>query len=166
MPKRGVIALASTALAVVLLLNFKTPSETALRPAAADSAAIGQPRVPTAQATPAPAAGGLDPGGVSPTAPPAAGYADGQFTGQVVETRFGPVQVRVTISGGHLSDVQALQLPTDHMRSAEISQYAAPILRSEALQAQSAQIDLLSGATYTSDAYAQSLQSALDQAHG
>ena len=79
--------------------------------------------------------------------------------------QFGTVQVQVTIVGGKIQDVQALQLPQDRRRSAEISQYAAPILRQEALSAQSAQIDLVSGATYTSEAYAQSLQSALDQAH-
>ena len=55
-------------------------------------------------------------------------------------------------------------MPFDHPRSEAISQYVEPLLRSEALQAQSAQIDLVSGATYTSDAYARSLQSALDQA--
>ncbi|MDP9483029.1 MAG: FMN-binding protein, partial [Chloroflexota bacterium] len=74
------------------------------------------------------------------------------------------VQVQVTIANGQVADVIALQLPADRSRSAQISQYAEPILRSEALQAQNAQIDLVSGATYTSDAYAQSLQGALDQA--
>jgi uncharacterized protein with FMN-binding domain len=62
--------------------------------------------------------------------------------------------------------VQAVQLPFDRPRSAEISQYASPRLHDEVLQAQSAQIDSLSGATYTSDSYAQSVQSALDLAHG
>jgi uncharacterized protein with FMN-binding domain len=85
----------------------------------------------------------------------------------VVQTRFGPVQVQVTIASGKISDVTALQLPNDRQRSAEISQIVEPMLRSEALTAQSAQIDLVSGATYTSDAYARSLQAALDQAaHG
>jgi uncharacterized protein with FMN-binding domain len=85
----------------------------------------------------------------------------------VAQTRFGPVQVQVTIAGGKITDVTALQLPFDHPRSAEISGIVEPMLRSEALAAQSAQIDLISGATYTSDAYAQSLQAALDQAaHG
>jgi uncharacterized protein with FMN-binding domain len=83
-----------------------------------------------------------------------------------VQTQFGDVQVRVTISGGKITDVQAIQLPFDRPRSAEISQFAAPQLHDEVLQAQSAQIDLLSGATFTSDAYAQSVQSALNQANG
>ena len=67
------------------------------------------------------------------------------------------------VAGGKVSDVVALQLPTGR-RSGQISHSAEPILHDEALQAQSAKIDLVSGATYTSDAYAQSLQAALDQA--
>jgi len=80
------------------------------------------------------------------------------------ETPFGPVQVQIALSGGKILDVQALQLPSDRSRSARISQYSAPILRSEAIQAQSARVDIVSGATYTSRAYAQSLASALKQA--
>jgi uncharacterized protein with FMN-binding domain len=81
----------------------------------------------------------------------------------VISTRFGDVQVEVTISGGAITDVTALQLPNSDRRSQNIASQAAPILREEALTAQSASIDLLSGATYTSEAYAKSLQSALDQ---
>jgi uncharacterized protein with FMN-binding domain len=83
--------------------------------------------------------------------------------GQVVSTRFGPVQVEVVVAGGQIKEIVALQLPTGR-RSGQISNYSAPILREEALQAQSANIDIVSGATYTSDAYSRSLQSALDQA--
>jgi uncharacterized protein with FMN-binding domain len=82
----------------------------------------------------------------------------------VVDTRYGPVQVEVTLSGDTIIDVQALQLPSDRQRSAEISNFVAPYLRQEALQAQSANIDTISGATYTSDGYAKSLQSALNAA--
>jgi uncharacterized protein with FMN-binding domain len=84
--------------------------------------------------------------------------------GPTIATRFGPVQVRVVVQGARMLDVQALQLPSSHQRSLEISQQAAPLLRSEALQAQSARIDILSGASYTSVAYANSLQGALDRA--
>ena len=93
------------------------------------------------------------------------GGASGSKTidGPVVSTRFGDVQVEIVVAGGKLTDVVALELPTGR-RSGQISNYAGPILRQEALQAQSAKIDLVSGATYTSDAYTQSLQSALDQA--
>ena len=84
----------------------------------------------------------------------------------MVQTQFGDVQVEIKVSGGRIVDVQALQLPSDHRRSQSISNYAGPLLRTEALQSQSAQIDGVSGATYTSAAYAESLQGAIDQAHG
>ena len=180
MPKRGAIALAFTTLALVLLFAFKTPDvapigagrNTALvQPAAssAPAATTGPAAAPVSAANPAANAAPLSP---SVTAAPAAGsggtaLANGTLTGSVVQTRFGPVQVQVTIACWKISAVTALQLPSDRQRSAEISGIVEPMLRSEALTAQSAQIDLISGATYTSDAYAQSLQSALDQAaHG
>ena len=182
MPKRGAIALSLTALALVLLFSFKTPDVTVTTgrttafvasgagaapaatsgPAAAPLSAAGQGRNTAPRATAAPAASTVPAAGAG-----GAALANGTVTGQLVQTRFGPVQVQVTIAGGKISDVTALQLPNDRQRSAEISQIVEPMLRSEALTAQSAQIDLVSGATYTSDAYAQSLQSALDQAaHG
>lgn len=89
---------------------------------------------------------------------------DGTYAGQTAQTQYGPVQVQITVSGGKLTDVTALQLTNDGGRSVQISQQAAPILRQEALQAQSAQIQAVSGATYTSEGYVTSLQSALDQA--
>ncbi len=89
---------------------------------------------------------------------------DGTFTGQTAQTQYGPVQVQITVSGGKLTGVTALQLTNDGGRSVQISQQAAPILRQEALQAQSAQIQAVSGATYTSHGYVTSLQSAIDQA--
>ena len=86
--------------------------------------------------------------------------------GNVVSTRYGDVQVAVVVQGSRILDVKPLQLPFDRPRSQSISNQAAPLLlRREVLQAQSAQIDTIGGATYTSDGYAQSLQSALDKAH-
>lgn len=98
------------------------------------------------------------------TAPSAAGA--GTFTGDSVQTRWGPVQVRITVKGGKLTDVTAVAYPSDNPRDQEINSYALPRLRTEALTAQSADIDTVSGATYTSDGYRQSLQSALDSATG
>jgi uncharacterized protein with FMN-binding domain len=95
----------------------------------------------------------------------AAAKAGGTFAGDVVQTRFGPVQVQITVSGGSISDVTALQLTDDGGRSVQISNYAAPLLRDEVLQAQSANVQTISGATVTSDAYLTSLQAALDAAH-
>ena len=76
---------------------------------------------------------------------------------------YGDVEVQLTVQGGRIVDVTALRLPQDRERSAEISRYAAPILRQEVLQAQGADIDAVSGATYTSNGYAESVQAALDQ---
>jgi uncharacterized protein with FMN-binding domain len=99
------------------------------------------------------------------TAPPTTAPAREQtFAGGDFPNQYGDVQVQIVVRGHQLVDVQPLQMPTSHQRSYEISQQAAPILRQEALQAQSAQIDLLSGATFTSESYAESLQSALDRA--
>ncbi|HVN61899.1 MAG TPA: FMN-binding protein [Gaiellaceae bacterium] len=83
--------------------------------------------------------------------------------GPAVDMRWGPVQVTIVVKGKVLTDVQATA-PTERSRSAFINNQAIPILRQEALQAKSANIDLLSGATMTSEAFAQSLQAALTQA--
>lgn len=90
--------------------------------------------------------------------------ASATFTGAVAQTQYGDVQVQVTVAGGRITDVTALHLTDRDGRSVAISQQAAPILRQEALQAQSAQIQAVSGATFTSEGYTTSLQSALDQA--
>lgn len=85
-------------------------------------------------------------------------------TGDSVQTRYGPVQVRVTVKNGRITDVTAVAYPQDNPRDQEINSYAIPQLKREVLAAQSAQIDSVSGATYTSGGYTQSLQSALDSA--
>ncbi|GGM14390.1 FMN-binding protein [Streptomyces fumigatiscleroticus] len=95
-----------------------------------------------------------------------AGAGTETVTGDSVPTRWGPVQVRVTLDDGKLTDVTAVACPTDNPRDQEINSYALPRLRAEALQAQSADIDTVSGATYTSDGYRRSLQSALDSSGG
>ncbi|HEX6492252.1 MAG TPA: FMN-binding protein, partial [Candidatus Dormibacteraeota bacterium] len=101
----------------------------------------------------------------SPSPTPSGQYRDGSYTGEDVGMRYGDVQVQVKVAAGRITDVVAVRMPSDRERSAYISQVAGPMLHDEVLQAQSAQIDSLSGATYTSDAYAQSVQAALDQAH-
>ena len=88
----------------------------------------------------------------------------GTFAGATTQTQFGPVQVQIVVADGKITDVTALQLTDRDGRSVQISQQAAPILRQEALQAQSATIQAVSGATYTSEGYTTSLQSAIDKA--
>lgn len=103
-------------------------------------------------------------GGAGGSSPSSGSSTTKTYTGPVVENPYGPVQVAVAEQGGKIVDVKALQLPTEHAFSQEISEQVAPMLRSEALQAQSAEINVISGATYTSDGYASSLQAALRQA--
>lgn len=87
------------------------------------------------------------------------------YDGASVQTRFGTVQVRVTIQNGKITEVTPLQLTDAERKSAQISSRAAPVLRSEVLQAQSANVQTIGGATVTSDAYLTSLQAALDAAN-
>jgi uncharacterized protein with FMN-binding domain len=120
---------------------------------------------PTSQ----PAVGGTEgstttSGGATGTQAPATGASDGTYTGASVDTRFGSVQVAVTISGGTITDVTAVHLTDTDGRSVQISNRAAPILREEVLASQSANVSNVSGATYTTQAYLSSVQSALDQA--
>ena len=125
------------------------------------SSAAGRRRAAT---TTGPTATTTVPPGPSPTTRPASS-ATRTIDGPVISTRYGDVQVEITVKGRQLIDVQALQLPSDRSRSVRISAQAGPLLRSEALRAQSANIQMVSGASYTSDGYLQSLQGALDQAN-
>lgn len=95
----------------------------------------------------------------------AATTATGTFAGRAVQTRFGTVQVQITVNAGAITDVTALQLTDDDRKSVQISNRAAPLLRAAVLNAQSAQVQTISGATVTSDAYLSSLQGALDAAN-
>ena len=107
------------------------------------------------------------PTSTGPTATPKPGAtraASGTFVGTVQGTRYGNVQVKVVIAGGKITDVVTLHLTDAGGRSVQISNRAAPILRSEVLAAQSAKVSSVSGATYTAKAYLSSLQSALDKA--
>jgi uncharacterized protein with FMN-binding domain len=99
------------------------------------------------------------------TKPPAAQPpASKTVTGQTVDTRFGPVQVQVTVTGGKITAVKVLQQPTGNGKSDSINNNAMPKLVQQTLAAQSADVDTVSGATFSSDGYRKSLQSALDAA--
>jgi uncharacterized protein with FMN-binding domain len=91
-------------------------------------------------------------------------YKSGIFTGSVVNAFYGNIQVQATITNGKISDVQFLQHPSDAMRSVAINEIAMPNLKQEAIQAQSASVAIVTGATDTSNAFIQSLQSALNLA--
>lgn len=94
----------------------------------------------------------------------AAAGAAKSFTGDVDTNKWGPVQVKITTSAGKITNVVALQTPNSKNKSVSINNRAVPVLKAEALTAQSSSIQNVSGATYTSDSYAVSLQSAIDKA--
>jgi uncharacterized protein with FMN-binding domain len=176
-PKRGAIASILTAGGLILLLSFKTPEVSNLTTPQGNSAFGGNGagnnnitgvtgnngNAGAGAGAGANSGGNTGNGNGTTTGTGTRSTYSGQVTGQAVQIPFGVVQVQVTLQGGKITDVQALQMPSDQRHSSEISSYAAPQLRSEVLQAQSAQIDTISGATYTSEGYIQSLQSALDQ---
>jgi uncharacterized protein with FMN-binding domain len=102
-----------------------------------------------------------------PATPPAKAvgqYKDGSYTGVGADAYYGTIQVKAIVSGGKLADVQFLSYPNDRQHSIQVNDYARPILAQEAIQAQSAQVDGASGATFSSQAFIQSLASALAQA--
>ena len=166
-PRRGIIALVTTALALVLLFTFKTPATPVVGSTDVSGSTSGSTAI--AEATPTPAATdsttSTDPAATATPTPtrPRRRPAAVTVTGSTIATRFGDVAVQITIDSGKITDVQSIALPTGR-HSGEISDYVAPILASEVLQAQSANIDIVSGATYTTEAYAESVQSAIDQA--
>lgn len=98
-------------------------------------------------------------------APGAASTRTGTFTGDPIDTRYGTVQVAATLAKGKITSVKVLRAPDQNGRDRQIASYALPRLTQEAIGAQSAHIDAVSGASYTSQGYVQSLQSALDRAH-
>lgn len=91
-------------------------------------------------------------------------YKDGIYIGSSADAFYGTIQVQAIVKNGKLADVQFLQYPNDRSESIQINQPAMPVLKQEALQAQSAQVDVVSGATDSSQAFMQSLASALSQA--
>lgn len=165
--KRVLLSLTATVLGLVALLSFKThghaiagagslPTVSAADPAASQRAGSGGT---TSSAPPDPSIGR----GSSSTSS-AAQATPKKYLGSAVQTRYGIVQVEVRVTRQHIASVSFVQLSAFDDRSAQINSQAAPILLQETIAAQSAQIDTVSGASYTSDGYVQSLQSALDAA--
>ncbi|MGN9807374.1 FMN-binding protein [Micromonospora sp. L32] len=139
----------ATIAVVVLLFSYRTSTGTDSSPSAA----------PAVTGPVAPVETGTSRGTVARSG--STTIADGP----VVQTKRGNVQVQANISGGRITEVTAMTVPSTNNRSREINKHAVPQLRTEALAAQSAQIDAVSGATATSEGYTKSLQAALDGAH-
>ena len=130
--RRAILAVTATVAGVVALLSFKTHSASSQR----------------AVATPKPASS-LPPG-------------ERAITGNVANTAYGPVQVQLVVKATRIVKVNILEQPASTEHDLQIGQIAFPRLIGETITAQSARIDTVSGATYTSGGYIQSLQSALD----
>jgi uncharacterized protein with FMN-binding domain len=164
--RRIVIWLASTVTVVVLLFGYHTSTNASAT--AGSSSSTSAPAAPTATT---PAASG--PPRPSSTPSPSSSSSSGSsgsssgtktYTGDVTRTRWGPVEVKITVASGTVTKVDVLQSPSGNGRDREINDRALPVLVQETLDAQNAKIDMVSGATVTSDGYVGSLQSALDQA--
>jgi uncharacterized protein with FMN-binding domain len=154
--KRAVLAIVSTVASLVLLLSFKTHS---LAVSASPPAAVSTTGTPDSSGS-----AGTSSGATATTAKKDKTAAKKTFTGAAAQTRYGPVQVRIAVKKGEVANVAAIQYPTSDPRDAEINSFAIPALDSEATAAASTNITMISGATYTSEGYLSSLQSALDQA--
>ena len=137
--RRIVLWLASTVTIVVLLFGYHTSTNDVSAATAPSSTSSAPP-------------------------PSSSSSAAKSYTGSVASTRWGPVQVQIAVSAGKITGVTVLQQPNGNHKDTEINDYALPILVQDTLSAQSADIDMVSGATVTSDGYLQSLQAALDEA--
>ena len=160
--RRITLWLLSTVAAVVLLFSYRTSTNSA--GAATTVAAVPQV-VPTSQ--PSSPASSPVPSGSKSASSSASATSSGPktYTGVSAPTRWGDVQVTITVTDGKITDVAVPVYPSDNHKDQEINAYALPVLRQETLEAQSADIDTVSGATVTSDGYIESLQAALDAAH-
>ena len=162
--RRAILTIGGTAAGLAALLAFKSHP-------VADASAAG---TPAATPTPTMTAGAssADGGGSAKSASaPASRSGSGSgstatrtVTGAVANTQHGPMQVQLVLTGKRITKVNVLQRTDDGQESIQIDSFAIPKLTSETLTAQSARIDAVSGATYTSQGYIQSLQSALDKA--
>ena len=171
--RRAVLAFGSTVAGLILLLSFRSHTAT---PASAGVSAAGTSSKSAAGAAGNGSSGGSGGGSMAGSAAPsaspsAAGTGTGGttaggkvVTGEVVNGPYGPSQVAITLSGGKITKVTVLQHTDDGSNSQQIDGNALPKLTAETLTAQSAKIDAVSGASYTSAGYIKSLQSARDKA--
>lgn len=173
---KSITALALTGIGTALVVGFQVPETTVATPAvtattttttatASGSGSTGTGTGTTsgsgtAEATPAATESTTS---TTVTTATSTAYADGTWTGTAVDEPWGTFQVQAVISGGQLTDVVVVTSPQDH-HSARINDQAIPVLTEAAIASQGAEVDLISGATWTSESYAASLQGALDAA--
>jgi uncharacterized protein with FMN-binding domain len=166
--RRIVLASAATVSGMVLLLSMKphtTPSVTVSAPApSSSSSGSNGSNGSSSTSSSSGASGASGSSGASGASGSSKSAVTKTVTGDEAQTPWGPVQVRVTVKSGKITGITAVESPQENPRDQEINSYALPQLKREALAAQSASVDTVSGATYTSEGYRQSLQSALDSA--
>jgi uncharacterized protein with FMN-binding domain len=151
--RRIVIAIGTTLSGLVLLFSWPTSlNRTVATAGASDATGAGT------------SSDSDDSGVTSDPGGSAAGVSDGTFVGASVDTRWGPVQVQITVADGEITQATAVEYPTANHRDQEINSYAIPVLEQETVDAQGDGVDMISGATVTSRGYVASLQDALDQA--
>lgn len=170
--RRITLWLVGTVSALVVLFSYHTSTNSPGAQAAAFAPATPTPSpsssaTPTTPTTPTTPSAGSSSTARATSTPRAKSTASAShsYTGSSTDTQWGPVQVRITVKGGKITDAQAVVYPAGNGRDAQINSYALPLLHDEVLQAQSARIDAVGGATVTSDGYITSLQSAIDAAH-
>ncbi len=162
--RRITLWLLSTVSALVLLFSYHTSTSSAT-----SSSIVAQSGTDTGTTSGSGSSSGRgsssDSGSPSGSSGSSSAATAKTYTGDAVSTRFGDVQVEITVKDGRITKSAVLQVPWNNGKDQEINSYAVPILNSETVDAQSANIDMVSGATYTSNGYIGSLQSAIDQAN-
>jgi uncharacterized protein with FMN-binding domain len=168
--RRAIVAGTATVSGVILLLGLKPHGNSVQATAqnfsigSTNSPAPSTPAAPQTQPSNAPSTPAATKSTSSGGSSNSGSSSPKVVTGQEAQTQYGPVQLQVTFSGKKITSINVLEYPTDTTRDQEINSYALPQLNQEAMAAQSAHIDVISGATYTSEGYQQSLQSAIDKA--
>ena len=158
--KKIVLWLMSTTTVLVLLFGYHT-STSSQNDATADSSVVA-PVGSSSTGTSGGSSTSTDPGASTDSG--ASSGTSATYTGDSASTRWGPVQVQITVADGSVTDVSVIDYPSGNGKDQQINARALPVLVQETLDAQSADIDMVSGATVTSNGYIESLQSALDQA--
>jgi len=166
--KKIVLAAMTTISGLVMLFSYHTSTQggAVTTPEETDNGNTQSDAGTTTTAPSAtPSAGSTASASATPTAAASGSGGDGTYTGDAVETRWGTVQVEITVENGKITSADAVQFPSENPKDQQINAYAVPVLNAEVVQAQSASIDAVSGATVTSNGYVESLQSAIDAAH-
>ena len=169
--RKIITGLMGTISGVALLFSYHTSTATQAATVAATATEDSQSAATTPNAAESQGSSSSSSSGSTESEPSSSAQAtestagvSGTFTGDAVQTRYGAVQVEITVQDGVITSSAAIQYPNRDRHDQQINSYAVPVLNAEAVDAQSAHIDAVPGATYTSVGYVRSLQSAIDEA--